>query len=82
MIGDRAPYTSWQIKTLFLQEMFARGILTIGTHNLCYAHGDADIDRLLSVYAEVLPLLADSVRAGRLLDDLRCAPLEPLFRVR
>jgi glutamate-1-semialdehyde 2,1-aminomutase len=82
MIGDRAPYASWQIKTLFLQEMFARGILTIGTHNLCHAHGDAEIDRLLAVYAEVVPLLAGSVSSRRLLDDLRCAPLEPLFRVR
>jgi glutamate-1-semialdehyde 2,1-aminomutase len=82
MIADREPYTAWQVKTLFLQEMFARGVLTIGTHNLCYAHGDAQIDRLLAVYGEVVPLLADSVREGRLLADLRCAPLEPLFKVR
>jgi glutamate-1-semialdehyde 2,1-aminomutase len=82
MIKDAAPYTSWQIKTLFLQEMFARGILTVGTHNLCYAHGDAEIDRLLSVYGEVVPLLADAVKSGRLEAQLRCAPLEPLFKVR
>lgn len=79
---DAAPYTSWQIKTLFLQEMFARGILTVGTHNLCYAHGDAEIDRLLAAYGEVVPLLADGVRKGRLEAHLRCAPLEPLFKVR
>ncbi|MEW5878970.1 MAG: aminotransferase class III-fold pyridoxal phosphate-dependent enzyme [Pseudomonadota bacterium] len=81
-IKDAAPYTSWQIKTLFLQEMFARGILTVGTHNLCYAHGDAEIDRLLAVYGEVVPLLADAVKNGRLESLLRCAPLEPLFKVR
>lgn len=82
MIKDAAPYTSWQIKTLFLQEMFARGILTVGTHNLCYAHGDGEIDRLLAVYGEVVPLLADAVKNGRLESHLRCAPLEPLFKVR
>jgi glutamate-1-semialdehyde 2,1-aminomutase len=81
-IKDAPPYTSWQIKTLFLQEMFARGVLTLGTHNLCYAHGDAEIDRLLSVYGEVVPLLADAVKSGRLEAQLRCAPLEPLFKVR
>lgn len=81
-IKDATPYTSWQIKTLFLQEMFARGILTVGTHNLCYAHGDAEIDRLLAVYGEVVPLLADAVKNARLDSYLRCAPLEPLFKVR
>ncbi len=81
-IKDAAPYTSWQIKTLLLQEMFARGVLTVGTHNLCYAHQDAEIDRLLAVYGEVVPLLCDAVKNGRLHELLRCAPLEPLFRVR
>jgi glutamate-1-semialdehyde 2,1-aminomutase len=81
-IKDAAPYTSWQIKTLFLQEMFARGILTVGTHNLCYAHGEAEIERLMAVYGEVVPLLADAVKNGRLESYLRCAPLEPLFKVR
>src|SRR5262245_37652437 len=27
-----------EIKTLWLQEMFKRGILIIGTHNMSYAH--------------------------------------------
>lgn len=81
-IRDAPPYTSWQIRTLFLQEMFARGILTVGTHNLCYAHGDEEIDRLLAVYGEVVPLLADAVKNDRLESRLRCAPLEPLFKVR
>ncbi|MCS6944462.1 MAG: aminotransferase class III-fold pyridoxal phosphate-dependent enzyme, partial [Sutterellaceae bacterium] len=78
IIKDAEPYTSWQIKTLFLQEMFARGILTLGTHNLCYAHGESEIDRLLAGYEEVVPLLADAVRNRRLETELHCAPLEPL----
>ena len=82
MIKDAAPYTSWHIKTLFLQEMFARGVLTVGTHNVCYAHGDAEVERLLAVYGEVLPVLKDAVRSARLDKHLRCAPLEPLFKVR
>ncbi|MDD5176145.1 MAG: aminotransferase class III-fold pyridoxal phosphate-dependent enzyme [Sterolibacterium sp.] len=81
LIGDTPRYSQWQIKTLFLQEMFARGVLTLGTHNLSYAHGDQDIEHLLNVYAEVLPLLADGI-GGKLEQMLHCAPLEPLFKVR
>jgi glutamate-1-semialdehyde 2,1-aminomutase len=81
-IKDVAPYSMWQIKTLFLQEMFARGILTLGTHNLSYAHSDEDIAKLFSAYEEVLPLIKEAVSGGKLEAMLRCKPLEPLFKVR
>lgn len=79
---DVAGYSQWQVKTLFLQEMFARGILTFGTHNMSYAHTDVEIGRLLVVYDEVLPLLKDAVDNRTLEKQLRCAPLEPLFKLR
>ncbi|MDB5815208.1 MAG: aminotransferase class-III [Rhodocyclales bacterium] len=81
-LRDTPQYSAWHIKTLFLQEMFARGIITLGTHNISYAHGEADVDRLLAVYDEVLPILNDAVINGRLEKLLRCAPLEPLFKIR
>jgi len=81
-LRDTPQYSAWHIKTLFLQEMFARGIITLGTHNISYAHGEADVDRLLAVYDEVLPILHDAVMSGRLESLLRCAPLEPLFKIR
>jgi glutamate-1-semialdehyde 2,1-aminomutase len=70
------------LKTLWLQEMFARGVLTLGTHNMSYAHGEADVAELLGVYGEVFPLLAEAVRQGDVERRLRCAPLQPLFKVR
>jgi len=79
---DAPSATLWEIKTLFLQEVFARGILTIGTHNMSYAHTEADVDRLLQVYGEVLPLLREAVEGPGVRRYLRCEPLEPLFRVR
>lgn len=79
---DAGGYGMWQIKTLFLQEVFARGILTLGTHNLSYAHANADIDRLLSVYDEVFPILHEAIDGGKLEKLLRCTPLQPLFKVR
>ena len=69
-------------KTLFMQEVLQRGILSFGSHNLSYAHSDADIDRLLEVYDEVFPLLRQGALEGRMNELLRCKPLEPLFRVR
>lgn len=34
----------WEIKSLFMQEMFARGILTINAYNISYSHTELDID--------------------------------------
>ncbi len=82
LIKDTKTYSQWQIKTLFLQEMFASGILTIGTHNLSYSHSDADLDTLFSAYGAVIPLLAEAVRHQKLESMLRCEPLQPLFKVR
>ena len=59
LFRDAAPYSQWDIKTLFLQEMFQRGVLAYGTHNMSYAHSDADVQQLPPVYDEVLPLLAE-----------------------
>jgi glutamate-1-semialdehyde 2,1-aminomutase len=81
-IKDCSGYTVWQIKTLFLQEMFVRGILTIGTHNMSYSHTDDDLRKLLRAYGEVVPMLTEAVRRGSLASMLRCEPLEPLFKVR
>jgi glutamate-1-semialdehyde 2,1-aminomutase len=71
-----------EIKTLLLQELFARGILSLGTHNLSAAHEEADIDRLLGCYRELLPWIAELARAGRIRSALRTEPLTPLFTVR
>ena len=79
---DARGYSQWQIRTLFLQEIFARGVLSLGTHNMSYAHTDEDIERLLAVYDEVFPILGEAAASGRLMEQLRCAPLQPLFRAR
>jgi glutamate-1-semialdehyde 2,1-aminomutase len=81
-VRDAGGYSAFEIKTLFLQEIFARGVLTLGTHNMSYAHTDADIDRLTAVYREVLPIVADAVRNKALKQYLKCEPLQPLFKVR
>jgi glutamate-1-semialdehyde 2,1-aminomutase len=82
LIKDTPEYNSYEIKTLFLQEMLARGVMTLGTHNMSYAHDEKDVAKLLSAYREVMPILADAVRNRALKQLLRCEPLQPLFKVR
>lgn len=79
---DFEAVASFEIKTLFLQEIFARGILCLGTHNMSYAHTQDDVERLLSVYDEVFPILASAAKDGAIRQYLKCEPLKPLFKVR
>jgi glutamate-1-semialdehyde aminotransferase len=81
-IKDAAPYTSWQIKTLFLQEVLARGVLTGGAHNLCYAHTEADVARVVDIYREVFGLLSDALRKVDLDSRLHGPVIQPIFRTR
>lgn len=82
IMQDARGATSFEIKTLWLQEIMERGILSVGTHNMSYAHSEADVERLLAAYAEVLPLVGRALDAGTLHQQLRCKPLEPLFKLR
>jgi glutamate-1-semialdehyde 2,1-aminomutase len=72
----------WQIKTLFLQEVFARGILTLGSHNMCYAHSNEDIEKLLKTYDEVFAILQKAIKSEDFNSSLKCKVLEPLFKIR
>jgi glutamate-1-semialdehyde 2,1-aminomutase len=81
-IADARGVTSFEVKTLLMQEFHACGLMSVGTHNVNYAHSDADIDALMAAYQEILPMIGEAARRGDLLDHLRCDPLVPLFKVR
>ena len=81
-IKAQDKYTALEIKTLFLQEMFKSGILILSSHNLNFSHSEEDIDKLISVYSEVLPLIKQSIDNDNLIEQLNCKPLQPLFQVR
>lgn len=82
MLSDTASANAFELKTLWLQEMFARGVLSLGTHNISYAHGPVDVARLLAAYDDVFPLLRQAVEQRTVRPLLRCKPLVPLFKVR
>ncbi|MCB1750475.1 MAG: aminotransferase class III-fold pyridoxal phosphate-dependent enzyme [Gammaproteobacteria bacterium] len=75
-------YTPFEVKTYLFQLRFERGIFALGSHNISYAHSQDDIDRLIEVYDEVIPMIMDSIRTGTLIERLTCEPLQPIFQVR
>jgi len=81
-VKDAPGCTMMELKTLLMQELLQRGILSVGTHNMSYAHTEGDVNRLLAVYAETLPLVRGAVERQTVAGLLRCEPLVPLFRVR
>ncbi|MDO6524967.1 aminotransferase class III-fold pyridoxal phosphate-dependent enzyme [Motilimonas sp. 1_MG-2023] len=70
------------IKSVFLQEMYQRGMLTLGTHNISYAHQQHDITRLISAYQEIVPFIEHHWQQGTLRTILKGAVIEPVFKVR
>ena len=82
VFGEANGTSVYDIKTLWMQEILARGVLSVGTHNLSYAHSAEDVDRLLDVYDEVFPILRAAIEQKRVRQYLRCKPLGPLFNVR
>ena len=81
-IAEQPHATIWEVKTLLMQELHQRGLLSVGSHNISYAHSRSDIAALLAAYEEIFPLIGAAVAAGKVGAHLKCEPLVPLFRVR
>jgi len=83
LIWDERKFRSLQLtKTLFLQEMFSRGVLILGSHNVTLCHDAIAIEKIQRAYSEVLSLIQAVELTNSYDKVLRVAPLEPLFRVR
>ena len=81
-IKEQEKYDTFEIKTFFLQEMFKRGILTLGSHNISFSHTKEIVDQLLDVYTEVLPMVKENIKNQTLLESIQGDVLQPLFKVR
>jgi len=69
------------VKTLFQQECVRRGVITLGCHNVSYAHTDPYVDKILAVYREVLGFMAEFYRKGDPVAECLCGPpAEPVFK--
>jgi len=81
-IKEQDLYNSFEIKTLFSQEMLKRGVLTLGSHNISFSHTKEDIDKLLKIYNEILPMVKKHIKNQTLLENIKGEILKPLFKVR
>lgn len=79
---DHAKASKDAIKTLLLREMIAAGVLLNASHNICFAHTQEDLDRVVSAYGRALPILRDAIDAGDLDKRLGNQIIRPVFSVR
>ena len=70
------------IKTLFLREMLAAGVLINASHNVCYAHNAADVAQVLAAYDYALPMVREALDRGDITRQLGNQVIRPVFSVR
>ncbi len=70
------------IRTFYVRRMIAGGVLTLGSHNVCYAHSDDDVAHVLGQYEQTFAALAGALADGNLERDLGCPVIEPVFKLR
>jgi glutamate-1-semialdehyde 2,1-aminomutase len=75
-------YSIEQLKTYFMQLVFERGLLVLGTHNVTLAHGTKITNKVMNIYVEVLDIMQKAIEKEILQEELRVQPLESLFKVR
>jgi len=78
-VRDHQSATKELIKTIFIREMLANGVLMQVSHNVSYAHTQDDLHLVLDAYRNALALVKESLEGGRLEEH---AAIEPVFQVR
>lgn len=79
---DENNKDSYEIKSLFQQEVIRQGILFLSTHNISFSHSDEDIEHTLSVYRKALKSVAEAIRDGTVRQKLIGEPIQPVFKIR
>ena len=77
-----SEYTVEEIKTLFMQLAFERGLLVLGTHNVTLAHTSKIQKQIIAIYFEVFREIEKAIVTRTLKKVLKVKPLKPLFKVR
>ena len=80
--NSTSVFNSAQLRTFFMQEMFANGVLVLGTHNISTAIDKKAIKIIINAYKTTLASMGNAIADGTLAHKLKVEPLEPLFKVR
>ena len=75
-------YDEMQLKTYFLQESFAEGLLVLNSNNVTLAHSSRVLTKAISKYESVLTRLSKDIAGEHLMQKLKVKPLKSLFRLR
>ncbi len=75
-------YSVEELKTYFMQLVFERGLLVLGTHNVTLAHKQRVVNHVAEIYYEVFKIMNKTIEDGSLSSQLKVEPLKPLFKVR
>lgn len=70
---------SYEIKSLFQQEVIKRGVLIAGSHALCLSHTHQEIDYILDVYEDALMILAEALETDSVSERLEGQPIRPIL---
>lgn len=81
-INDHEVASKEAIKTLFMREMLKMGVLVQVTHNICFAHTEADQIVIRNAYDHALGVISSALESGSLEQELDGSIIEPVFKVR
>lgn len=80
--SDQLPIDKSVIRTLFIGEMLANGVLIQGTHNICAAHNDADWQHVLLAYRSAFSVIRQAIDDPFFLSSNHIDVIKPIFSVR
>lgn len=70
------------IKTMLIYELAARGVLSLGSHNMSYAHSDEDLAHAAAAYDGAFAAIRTALDNGDMEKQLKVPVLRPVFDVR
>ncbi len=70
------------IKTYMLHELFKRGVFSLGSYNICYAHSGIDILKLTDAHDQVFQNLKTHLEKNNLESYMDYPTIQPVFQVR
>lgn len=70
------------IKSFFIREMIKNGVLIISSHNINYAQGEAEIEKIERAYRITFERLSDAIKKEQVCSSLGDKLILPAFSVR
>jgi glutamate-1-semialdehyde 2,1-aminomutase/spore coat polysaccharide biosynthesis protein SpsF len=77
---DEVGAESLVLGSLFQQECIKRRVLLSGGQNICYSHGNAEIEHTFRAYRGALEILSKAIDSGNPRRWLEGEPVQPVFR--